>query len=126
MKPTLRIHDSIYRAISLLEEAEQEITQMSNEQESEAGSVLAPATAAIRETMTVPGRKHPPFSYLEEPESEHVFKAMRHLTTHLIQRDGYQAKDGEDHLALALTRVAMALAKREQLKGEPRTMEQEG
>jgi len=52
--------------------------------------------------------KHPPYSYRSEPQDEHLHKALRHVLTYQIQRDGQQDADGEDHLAQAIVRLCMA------------------
>ena len=71
-----------------------------------------PMLQAVGDVMAQGRKKHAPYSWAMEPENEHLFKAVRHLQTYLLQRDGYHMPDGEDHLKLALTRVALALAKR--------------
>lgn len=48
-------------------------------------------------------------SWRDKPASFHLTKALRHATTHLMQREGHAEPDGENHLMLALTRLAMAL-----------------
>jgi hypothetical protein len=106
--------DLVVRIAGLLEELDQELFKMALKEDVE--SVVKPAVCAIEDAMVGPGDKHPPFSYLREDENEHLFKAMRHIQSYMIQRDGYQQKDGEDHLSLALARVAMAMAKREAVK----------
>ena len=69
----------------------------------------------ISDILMSPGRiaKHLPYTWKDEPEDEHLNKAVRHILTHQIQRDGQQPDDGEDHLANALTRLAMAVKKQE-------------
>jgi hypothetical protein len=47
---------------------------------------------------------------MTEPQDNHLDKAVRHIMTHKLIRDGNQAPDGEMHLKNALTRMAMALA----------------
>jgi len=54
--------------------------------------------------------KHKPYSWASEDINEHLLKAMRHINTHLLIREGYQKPDGEYHLANAATRLAMAMA----------------
>lgn len=56
--------------------------------------------------------KHPPYTWLDEDEDEHLNKAARHMLTHQLIRDGHQKEDGEEHLNNAITRLAMAITKR--------------
>lgn len=48
-------------------------------------------------------------SWRDKPQYFHLTKAIRHATTHLMQRMGVIEPDGENHLKLAITRLAMAL-----------------
>ena len=56
--------------------------------------------------------KHSPYTWKDETEDEHLNKAARHILTHQLIRDGHQKEDGEEHLNNAITRLAMAIAKR--------------
>jgi hypothetical protein len=49
-------------------------------------------------------------AWRDEPQDKHLDKAVRHIMTHKLIRDGHQASDGENHLEFALARIAMALA----------------
>jgi len=46
-----------------------------------------------------------------EEQDYHLDRAIRHICTYRVMRDGSQKPDGDNHLKLALTRLAMALAK---------------
>jgi hypothetical protein len=48
-------------------------------------------------------------SWRQKPGFFHITKAIRHATTHLMKKMGVTEDDGEDHLKLAITRLAMAL-----------------
>ncbi len=52
----------------------------------------------------------------ERDSSFHLIKALSHLVTHMKQRALSQS-DGESHLHLALTRLAMAAAKEKHEQG---------
>lgn len=49
-------------------------------------------------------------SWRLKPQFYHLLKAEGHLNRHLRQKMSVDAADGEDHLRLAITRLAMALA----------------
>ena len=49
-------------------------------------------------------------SWRRKPGFFHLTKAIRHATTHLMQKMGVTEGDGEHHLKLAITRLAMCLA----------------
>ncbi len=69
------------------------------------------AKAAIIETLHEGKKKHSPNEFLTHPDY-HIHRAMRHLSTALLIRDGYQKSDAEGvkgHMRRALTRVAMAI-----------------
>ena len=55
--------------------------------------------------------KHKPWTWKDESEDGHLNKALRHILTYQIIRDGEQTDDNEDHLANALTRLTMAITK---------------
>lgn len=52
-------------------------------------------------------------AWRRKPGFFHLLKASRHLTTHTMQIMGVAEADGENHLRLAITRLAMALAQQE-------------
>lgn len=54
--------------------------------------------------------KHKPFSFMEESVKHHLMKAIRHITTHILNEEE-GVDDGEYHLDNALTRITMAIAK---------------
>jgi hypothetical protein len=56
--------------------------------------------------------KHPAWTWLDEDEDEHLDKAIRHILTYKIIREGYQKPDGENHLDNAVTRLAMAVTRK--------------
>jgi hypothetical protein len=62
--------------------------------------------------------KYNPYNWAGKDESEnsHLQKGMRHILTYLLQRDGWQDKDDEDHLFFAISRLGMALSIRERAK----------
>lgn len=47
----------------------------------------------------------------------HTMKAIRHATTHTMILSGIVKPDGENHLKLAVTRLAMALAVTQDRRG---------
>lgn len=65
---------------------------------------------AIREVIHEGAKKPRPCEWWEESQDMHIQKAARHLMTYQLMRDGHQQHNGENHLKLALTRVAMAMA----------------
>ena len=48
-------------------------------------------------------------SWRDKPQDYHLDRALRHIISHKLIRDGNQPADGEKHLSLAITRLAMAL-----------------
>jgi hypothetical protein len=52
-------------------------------------------------------------SWREKDAMYHLSKAQAHLATHIKHRFDPRGKDDENHLRLALTRLAMALAQEE-------------
>jgi hypothetical protein len=48
-------------------------------------------------------------SWRNKPRRYHLLKAIRHATTYLMIQEGVTEGDGEHHLKLALTRLAMSL-----------------
>lgn len=69
------------------------------------------AKTAIIETLHEGKKKHSPNEFLTHPDY-HIFRAIRHLSTAMLIRDGHQPTDKEGtrgHLRRALTRVAMAI-----------------
>lgn len=48
-------------------------------------------------------------TWRDKPEDYHLTKALRHIITYQMIRDGHQPPDGEDHRRNAITRMAMAL-----------------
>lgn len=71
----------------------------------------AVALKAIEETMRMGSSKDGrDESWRQKPGFFHLLKASRHLTTHLMQTMGVTEGDGEHHLKLAITRLAMCLA----------------
>lgn len=49
-------------------------------------------------------------AWRELPKMYHLSKAQSHLATHIKQLHDPRTMDGENHLHLALTRIAMVLA----------------
>jgi hypothetical protein len=49
-------------------------------------------------------------SWRNKPRRYHLLKAIRHATTYLMIQEGVIEGDGEHHLKLAITRLAMGLA----------------
>lgn len=69
------------------------------------------AKTAIIETLHEGKKKHSPNEFLTHPDY-HIDRAIRHLVTARLIRDGHQAKDKEGtrgHLRRALTRCVMAI-----------------
>ncbi len=52
-------------------------------------------------------------TWREKPKEYHLLKAIRHATTGLMIERGICPPDDDNHLANALTRLAMALAQDE-------------
>lgn len=75
-----------------------------------AETVLKYVVPAIRKCMEDGLKKHPRDSWLQEPISNHIGKAGRHLLTHRLIEEGNQKDDGESHLMNAMCRAAMAYA----------------
>ena len=71
------------------------------------------AIAIIHNVLQVGSKKHKPGAWREESVRHHVGKAHKHLVEYLFhfEEENY---DGEDTLAHALTRLAMAVAVRSQ------------
>lgn len=72
--------------------------------------LLAIAKEAIREVIREGAKKPRPCHWVNEDQNMHIQKSARHLLTYQLMRDGHQTPNGENHLKLALTRAAMALA----------------
>jgi hypothetical protein len=69
------------------------------------------AFQAVAEIMAVGSQKDGrDDSWRDKPQFYHLTKAVRHATTHLMQKMGVTERDGENHLKLAITRLAMALS----------------
>lgn len=76
-------------------------------------TTLHPGILALRtvlDVMNVGVQKHPPDTWKHEPLHNHTLKAARHAITAQLIHDGLSPSDGEDHIANALTRSAMALS----------------
>ena len=56
--------------------------------------------------------KHLPYTWENEDEDEHLNKAVRHILTYQLIRDGHHDPTGEACLNNAITRLAMAIAKK--------------
>jgi hypothetical protein len=68
------------------------------------------AFQAVAETMARGSEKDGcDDSWRDKPPVFHLTKGIRHATTHLMQKMGVIEGDGENHLKLALTRLAMAM-----------------
>jgi hypothetical protein len=52
---------------------------------------------------------HPVCAWKTEPINNHIDKAIRHLCTAKLIREGNQSPDGENHFKNALCRVVFAL-----------------
>lgn len=74
------------------------------------------ATSSFEQILLSPDRinKHPPYTWEDEDEDEHLNKAIRHILTYQLIRDGHQNPTGEAHLNNAITRLAMAIAKKDE------------
>jgi hypothetical protein len=93
---------------------------MSDEFEAEIKEVQDEACAIIRDILTVNRRngKYGAYVWAVEPLDRHLSKGSRHALTAIMQRHGFAAEDGEDHLAQALSRLALAAAsRRRKMKG---------
>jgi len=69
------------------------------------------AKEAILKTLEEGKKKHSENEFLTHPDY-HIHRAIRHLSTAVLIRDGHQGTDTEGvsgHLRRALTRVAMAI-----------------
>ena len=72
------------------------------------------AASAIIATMTEGSAKDGSNeSWREKQPIYHLLKAQSHLATHLRNMVDPRKADDEDHLKLAVTRLAMALAQRD-------------
>jgi hypothetical protein len=68
------------------------------------------AFQAVAEVMAIGSEKDGrDESWRDKPQFFHLTKGIRHATTHLMQKMGVVEPDGEDHLKLAITRLAMGL-----------------
>ena len=76
----------------------------------EEAAVLDCAFDAIVYGMGHGRKNYQPASWAVNTQGDHIHHAALHLQTWLMQRDGVERADGHDHLALALTRVALAAA----------------
>jgi len=70
------------------------------------------AITAIDEVLQIGSQKHPPGSWRKESVDHHAAKAMGHLKDFVYGI--HTNSDGEDTLAHALCRLAMAVSVREQ------------
>jgi len=97
---------------------EHEENKVASTFEKELEDIIGEVEKALLTILLSEGRtsKHPPYTWLDEPQDEHLRKASRHITTYQLIRDGQSLKDGEDHLHNAITRLSMAIAQREILK----------
>lgn len=71
-----------------------------------------PATIAyvtVDKVMQIGTTKTDRPDWSEESQDYHLDRAVRHVMTYKLMRDNNQKTDGENHLELALTRLAMAL-----------------
>lgn len=67
------------------------------------------AASTVHKVLQAGAKKPRPCHWKDEDVEMHLNKAIRHICTHRLMRDGHQEPNGENHLELALTRVAMAL-----------------
>jgi hypothetical protein len=82
--------------------------------EAEIKEVQDEACAIIRDILTVNRNngKYGAYVWATEPLDRHLLKGSRHAMTACMQRHGFATEDGEDHLAQALSRLALAAASR--------------
>lgn len=66
------------------------------------------ALTTVRKIITLGRQKHASESWRTEDQDNHLDKSLRHSLTYKLQRDGNSPKDSEDHLSLALCRLAFA------------------
>ena len=100
----LPIFHDFYEMVQYFKELEQNKNLLLEE----IAEVTENASSALVKVMKDGNRKHPPFSWKEEDEDEHLLKSARHILTHMLIKKGYQKPTGEVHLDNALTRSAMA------------------
>jgi hypothetical protein len=67
------------------------------------------AAFAVDEMIAEGLKKHADEAWRTQSASMHIDKAIRHVITHRLIKDGHQPPDGETHLMNAITRLAMAL-----------------
>ena len=68
------------------------------------------ATDAINARMTIGAKKYDPNDWRAEAVARHVRLAVKHASRYLDSADGDRTDDGENHLAAAVCRLAMAVA----------------
>jgi hypothetical protein len=68
------------------------------------------ATDAINARMEIGALKYDPNDWRGESVARHVRRAVKHAITHLEISAGDRPDDGENHLAAAVCRLAMAVA----------------
>lgn len=77
---------------------------------SDEGMLATIAINAITKTLKEGAKKPRPCHWLDESQDMHLDKGTRHVSTFRLIRNGHQESNGENHLELALTRIAMAIA----------------
>ena len=87
---------------------------MSSKFEKELADIMGAVEEVVSDILLSADRtsKHPPYTWVDEDEDEHLRKASRHILTYQMIRDGHQKPDEEDHLKNAICRLSMAVAKR--------------
>jgi hypothetical protein len=83
--------------------------------------VVETAIRLILRTLRDPvvSSKHPPWDWTKECCDQHMMAAVGHANLAARQGYGFKPKDGEDHVARALTRCAEAAACRRLTNAEP-------
>ena len=81
--------------------------------------VVLAASCAVRSRMLLGRHRYDPGIWRSESVRRHVRRAIKHAITELETAEGDREIDGEDHLAAAVCRMAMALAVRNQPDTEP-------
>ena len=72
-------------------------------------AVIDAATESINARMNIGAANYNPHDWRGETVARHVRRAIKHAITSLEIADGDREDDGEDHLAAAVCRLAMAV-----------------
>lgn len=71
--------------------------------------LLQTATETLTKVLEEGAKKPRSQCWTEEDALMHALKCIRHMTTYLLIKHGYQEPDGENHAELAATRALMTV-----------------